>query len=160
MVLRDAADPYSQRNETMNPNTVLKRPETLRVSFRTMLGGRTDAVRGVSFNLRRGKTLALVGESGSGKSVTSYSILRLIQKPGEITGGKNPLLSPIRRDHRHPLVAPKIRAALQNPRRKDQHDLSGTDDRPLTRAYRSAISSAKRFCSIANARKRDAEIRA
>src|SRR5690348_10768347 len=62
--------------------------EDLRVSFTTILGGRTDAVRGVSFVLRRGKTLALVGESGSGKSVTSYSILRLIQKPGEITGGK------------------------------------------------------------------------
>src|SRR3954451_17118603 len=62
--------------------------QNLRVSFTTILGGRTDAVRGVSFVLRRGKTLALVGESGSGKSVTSYSILRLIQKPGEITGGK------------------------------------------------------------------------
>src|SRR3954454_4457272 len=62
--------------------------QNLRVSFTTMLGGRTDAVRGISFTLRRGRTLALVGESGSGKSVTSYSILRLIQKPGEITGGK------------------------------------------------------------------------
>jgi ABC-type dipeptide/oligopeptide/nickel transport system ATPase component len=62
--------------------------QDLRVSFTTILGGKTDAVRGVSFSLRRGKTLALVGESGSGKSVTSYSILRLIQKPGEITGGK------------------------------------------------------------------------
>src|SRR3954464_8307120 len=68
-------------------DTILK-VENLRVSFTTMLGGRTDAVRGVSFTLRRGRTLALVGESGSGKSVTSYSILRLIQKPGEITGGK------------------------------------------------------------------------
>jgi len=67
---------------------IVLRVEDLRVSFRTVLGGRTDAVRGVSFMLRRGKTLALVGESGSGKSVTSYSILRLIQKPGEITGGK------------------------------------------------------------------------
>jgi ABC-type dipeptide/oligopeptide/nickel transport system ATPase component len=59
----------------------------LRVSFRNMLGETTEAVRGVSFTLHRGRTLALVGESGSGKSVTSYSILRLIQKPGEITGG-------------------------------------------------------------------------
>jgi len=67
---------------------IVLRVQDLRVSFTTILGGRTDAVRGVSFTLRRGKTLALVGESGSGKSVTSYSILRLIQKPGEITGGK------------------------------------------------------------------------
>jgi len=69
-------------------NDIVLNVENLRVSFRTMLGGRMDAVRGVSFTLRRGKTLALVGESGSGKSVTSYSILRLIQKPGEITGGR------------------------------------------------------------------------
>src|SRR5438046_4911012 len=75
------------QNMTTNQDIVL-RVESLRVSFTTILGGRTDAVRGVSFALRRGKTLAIVGESGSGKSVTSYSILRLIQKPGEITAGK------------------------------------------------------------------------
>ncbi|HWP39422.1 MAG TPA: ABC transporter ATP-binding protein [Tepidisphaeraceae bacterium] len=57
--------------------------ENLRVNFPT-LDGVTQAVRGVSFQLVRGKTLAIVGESGSGKSVTSYSILRLIQKPGQI----------------------------------------------------------------------------
>src|SRR3954470_19377730 len=69
-------------------NDVVLQVQDLRVSFTTILGGKTDAVRGVSFSLRKGRTLALVGESGSGKSVTSYSILRLIQKPGEITGGK------------------------------------------------------------------------
>src|SRR6478609_4525294 len=66
---------------------IVLKVEDLRVSFKT-LDGVTEAVRGVSFGLTRGKTLAIVGESGSGKSVTSYSILRLIQKPGEITGGK------------------------------------------------------------------------
>lgn len=68
------------------PDNVLE-VRDLRVDF-TTLHGVTRAVRGVSFDLPRGKTLALVGESGSGKSVTSYSILRLIQKPGEITGGQ------------------------------------------------------------------------
>jgi len=50
--------------------------------------GEIRAVDGVNFNLRRGKILAIVGESGCGKSVTSYSILRLIQKPGKIMSGQ------------------------------------------------------------------------
>ncbi len=46
------------------------------------------AVDGASFVVQRGKILAIVGESGCGKSVTSYSILRLIQKPGRIVEGR------------------------------------------------------------------------
>lgn len=61
--------------------------EDLRVYFRTE-EGEVRAVDGVSFAMRRGRVTALVGESGCGKSVTSYSILRLIQPPGMIVGGK------------------------------------------------------------------------
>ena len=50
--------------------------------------GVLPAVDGVTFALGRGRTLALVGESGCGKSVTSHSILRLIQRPGRIVAGE------------------------------------------------------------------------
>ncbi len=50
--------------------------------------GEIPAVDGVNLTLERGKTLAIVGESGCGKSVTAFSILRLIQRPGRILGGK------------------------------------------------------------------------
>jgi oligopeptide/dipeptide ABC transporter ATP-binding protein len=50
--------------------------------------GVLPAVDGVTFSIKRGQTLALVGESGCGKSVTSYSILRLIQPPGKIVSGQ------------------------------------------------------------------------
>jgi dipeptide transport system ATP-binding protein len=59
----------------------------LQVTF-TTYGGEVQAVRGVSFDLFKGETLAIVGESGCGKSVTSQSIMRLIPSPpGRIADG-------------------------------------------------------------------------
>ncbi|KPB05218.1 ABC transporter ATP-binding protein [Bacillus sp. CHD6a] len=59
----------------------------LHVAF-TTYGGEVKAVRGVTFDLHKGETLAIVGESGCGKSVTSQSIMRLIpEPPGRITQG-------------------------------------------------------------------------
>ena len=50
--------------------------DDLRVNF-----GQTEAVRGVSFDIQQGETVALVGESGSGKSVTALSVLQLLPYP-------------------------------------------------------------------------------
>jgi len=59
----------------------------LQVEFATY-GGTVKAVRGVSYRVRKGKTLGVVGESGCGKSVTVQAILQLIPiPPGKITGG-------------------------------------------------------------------------
>lgn len=64
----------------------------LKTAFKTY-EGEVLAVNGVSFQLKRGRIMALVGESGCGKSVTCYSILRLIQKPGQIKAGSIRLFS-------------------------------------------------------------------
>ncbi|MBD8069366.1 ABC transporter ATP-binding protein [Bacillus sp. PS06] len=60
----------------------------LRTSFFTD-EGEVKAVDGVDFTIEKGKTLGVVGESGSGKSITSLSILRLLEETsGKIVGGE------------------------------------------------------------------------
>lgn len=61
--------------------------KNLETSFFTHLG-EVKAVRNVSWDLERGGILGIVGESGSGKSVSSLSIMRLIDSPGRIKNGE------------------------------------------------------------------------
>ena len=61
--------------------------KNLKISFRTS-GGNVKAVRDISFDLERGKTVAIVGESGSGKSVTSKAILGILAGNSITEGGE------------------------------------------------------------------------
>ncbi|CAN5361338.1 ABC transporter ATP-binding protein [soil metagenome] len=74
------------------PSSAAGAPETV-LSVRNLVThfpvrtGIVKAVDGVSFDIHRGRTLAIVGESGSGKSVTARSILQIVDAPGRIVGG-------------------------------------------------------------------------
>ena len=61
--------------------------KNLKTSFFTHLG-EVQAVRGISYELKKGGILGIVGESGSGKSVSSLSIMRLVDNPGKIVEGE------------------------------------------------------------------------
>ena len=73
----------------------LLRVENLEVSF-SVDGGQIDAVRGVSFRVPQGGTVALVGESGSGKSVISQAIMGILPRAARILGGKILFHDPLR----------------------------------------------------------------
>ena len=66
---------------------VLLQVDDLHVSFDMQSAGRIEAVRGVSFSVPRGRTVALVGESGSGKSVIAQSILGILPKAASVERG-------------------------------------------------------------------------
>jgi oligopeptide transport system ATP-binding protein len=72
---------------TMSVDSILE-VKDLRISFSTH-AGEVEAVRGVTFDLRNGETLAIVGESGSGKSVMAKSLMRLLPEANtRIKGGE------------------------------------------------------------------------
>ena len=65
----------------------------LRVAFHQD-GQLTEAVKGVSFTVSRGETVALVGESGSGKSVSALSTVQLLGDSAQVSGSVAAMISP------------------------------------------------------------------
>ena len=82
-----ATEEKKRLTKVISQDTMLS-VRNLEVSFKTF-GGEVQAIRGVSFDLYKGETLAVVGESGCGKSVTANTIMGLIpQPPGRIRNGE------------------------------------------------------------------------
>lgn len=90
----------------------------LKIAFRTS-SGILKAVRDISFDLERGKTLAIVGESGSGKSVTSKAIIGILAGNSIIEGGEilydGKDLLRIPEDEMHRIRGDKISMIFQDP---------------------------------------------
>ena len=84
---RKHVDPSEYTAQMHDPNNVLE-GDNLHTSFFTDIGT-VKSVDGVSFDVPVGKTVGIVGESGCGKSVTSLSIMQLVQRPtGQIVEGE------------------------------------------------------------------------
>ena len=79
--------PESEYVTKMNDNDNIIEFDNLKTYFYTDVGT-VKAVDGVTFDIKRGKTIGVVGESGCGKSVTSLSVMGLLQGPtGQVAGG-------------------------------------------------------------------------
>jgi oligopeptide transport system ATP-binding protein len=122
----------------------------LEVSFHTY-AGEVQAVRDVTFDLRRGETLAIVGESGSGKSVTAKSIMRLLPdansiiKGGEIYFEEQNVLS-LSEKQMQDVRGPKIAMVFQDP-------MSSLD--PTMRVGRQITESLKKHLGMTGSRAND-----
>lgn len=84
---RAASNPALYETTMKDPNNVLELDNVCTYFFTDI--GTVKAVDGVSFNVPKCTTVGVVGESGCGKSVTSLSIMQLLQRPtGQVVGGE------------------------------------------------------------------------
>ena len=113
--LSDSAVPHAPLSGSAADGAVLS-VDGLRV---TVGGGRTEAVRGVSFSVRRGETVGLVGESGSGKSLTCRAVLGLLAPGCERSAGRIELggtdLTALRRREWDAVRGARVGTVFQDP---------------------------------------------
>ncbi len=77
-----------KQKQTDVKEEVLLEVKNLKTFFHMENGTVIKAVNGVNFTLKKGSVLGIIGESGSGKSVTSRSIMRIVDYPGKIEDGE------------------------------------------------------------------------
>ncbi len=116
-IVKEVDKMTNSHDKTKENNTILEVKE-LAVSFRTNEGV-VKAVRGVSYSLQKGETLAVVGESGSGKSVTSRAVMGILAGNSIIDGGsiiyEGQDLLKLREDEFHKIRGNKIGMIFQDP---------------------------------------------
>ena len=100
--------------------------------------GLVRAVDGASFDLYAGKTLGIVGESGCGKSVTTRSILQILERPGRLVGGEMWL----RRDGQE-----AVDIARLDPRGKDMRAIRG---REIALIFQEPMTSLSAHYTVGN----------
>ena len=100
--------------------------------------GVVKAVDGVSFEIKRGKTLCVVGESGCGKSITARSILQVVDKPGRIVDGEIIF---------RPEPDTEINITELSPRGKAIRDIRGKD---ITMIFQEPMTSFSPLYTIGN----------
>jgi peptide/nickel transport system ATP-binding protein len=107
-------------------STPLLEIRDLRVHF-VMDEGTVKAVEGVNLTIGQGRTIGLVGESGCGKSVTAFSVLQIVGKPGRIVGGEILFHRPLGQDKADAQVTKIIDIAKLNPRGREMRAIRGAE---------------------------------
>jgi peptide/nickel transport system ATP-binding protein len=102
--------------------------QRLSVDFVTR-NGTVRAIDDISLAVGKGETLGIVGESGSGKSVTSYAVMRILDRAGRISGGKITYGG----------------MALHKAREKDMRDIRGREISMIFQNPRAALNPIRRI---------------